>query len=269
MLLLTAIACSDYDLQKKEEEPRPQREDTDTIPDDTTPPTDDTGTTGGGTVTDTDPPIDTGDPLVATEPVYLNTSSTLYSYDPDANSATSLGRFSCSSNMTDIAIDLDGYMYGVDGSALYSIDPRDAQCARVAAVDDYFVGLTFVSDGRLVASGDTVAFLDTSSGRATTLVRAGEYTTSGDIIGLPDGMLYWTVQGADDLVQVDPNDGSTTRVGRINVSDIFGLGYHDGTLYGFTSGGQRVVIDETNAQATDNDRLSGTWWGATTNPVLW
>jgi hypothetical protein len=267
MMLLFVMACSDYDLQHKAEEPPPERDET-TPPEDTdtTPPVD-TGDppTGGGTVTDTEPE----DPLVATEPVYINTAGTLYSYDPASNTATRLGNFDCTSEMTDIAVDLDGYMYGVAWNVLYEIDPTNGRCTRAATLSGDYNGLTFVSDGRLVGSGTTIDVLDPGTGRATALVSRGQFTTSGDIIGLPDGMLYWTVEGADDLVQVDPNSGSTTRVGRINVSGIWGLGYANEELYGFTSGGARVIIDETSASATDNDRLSGSWYGATTNPVLW
>ena len=267
MLLLFVTSCTDYDLRAKEKErAAPDPEDTGEPEVDDSAAEEDTGDTAHGEDT-VDPPDDTAP--VATESVYLNTADTLYSYDPITNVATRIGTFGVSEDITDIAIDLNGSMYGCSFSTLYSINPVTARAARIAAVADDLVGLTFVSDGRLVGAGGLVSFVDTGTGRLTTLVSSGQYTTSGDIIGLPDGQLYWTVQGGDQLIRIDPNSGDTTRMGNINVSSIFALGYANGDLYGFTSAGRRVVIDETNGRATDNDALGGVWWGATTNPVLW
>lgn len=276
LFLVTALlsGCSDYDLSSKEEDPKPDPEedtgvplgDTDTIPD-----TAEEEDTGIVVVPDTGPP-DTGE--AATEAAYINTSSTLFSYDPATGVATRIGEFeegrrAIDGGMTDIAIDLSGIMYGVSFTALYYINPTTAECTFVATVNDEMTGLTFVSDGRLVGAGAAVSFVDTRTGALTTLVRAGEYTTSGDIVGLPDGMLYWTVTGGDALVQVDPNTGDARRRGSIGVTGIFGLGYAYGDLLGFTSAGRVLVMDESNGRPSENDALAGTWWGATTNPVLW
>lgn len=270
MLLFLAIGCTDYGLRGKEAAPpSPEPEDTDEPVVDTDEPVDtgDTADTGHTTdVTDPGP--------VATEPVYINTASTLFSYDPATHTATRIGEFTeggrpVTGGMTDIAIDLDGLMYGGSFTTLYRVDPRNGDCRRVGSLADEMTGLTFVSDGRLVGAGAAVSFVDTSTGDLTPLVRAGQYSTSGDIIGLPDGMLYWTVDGGDDLVQVDPDDGSLRRRGSVGVSGVFGLGYADGELIGFTSSGRVIGIDESSGRSTGSQSLSGTWWGATTNPVLW
>jgi len=67
---------------------------------------------------------------------------------------------------------------------------------------------------------------------------------------------------------VDPNTGTTTRIGNLGTSAVYGLGYAYEQLYGFTSGGRMLAIDATDADAS-SQRLEGAWWGATTNPVLW
>ncbi|MSP54177.1 MAG: hypothetical protein EXR69_00995 [Myxococcales bacterium] len=274
VVLLTLSGCQEYGLKNKVEEDPPP-EDSGTPPIDThtgdTAPVDSDTDTGEVVVEDSPPPEDTA--VVATESVYINTSDMLYSYDPATNTSARIGAFRSGGNavtdMTDIAIDLSGHMYGVSFSKLYSINPATAEASFVASVADSLTGLTFVSDGRLVGTGSKVSFVDTSSGALTTLVPAGRYTTSGDIIGLPDGMLYWTVEGGDDLVQIDPASGGTVRVGNIGVSGLYGLGYADGKMLGFTSGGRVVTIDESTARSGTASSLSGSWWGATTNPVLW
>lgn len=274
VLLSSVVGCQEYGLKNKAEEDLPA-EDSGTPPVDThtgdTAPVDTDTDTGEVVVEDSPPPEDTA--VVATEPVYINTGDMLYSYDPSTNTSSRIGAFRSGGNsvtdMTDIAIDLSGHMYGVSFTKLYAINPSTAEATFVASVGDSMTGLTFVSDGRLVGAGSKVSFVDTSSGALTTLVPAGRYTTSGDIIGLPDGMLYWTVEGGDDLVQVDPGSGTTVRVGSIGVSALYGLGYADGKMLGFTSGGRVVTIDETTARSSSASSLSGSWWGATTNPVLW
>lgn len=262
-------ACTDYDLNRKAEDP-PAKE-----PEDTAAPITDTGDTGEPSDSGTDSGVvEVPDTEVATEAVYINTDTTLFSFDPVTGVATRIGDFEeggqeIAGGMTDIAIDLSGVMFGGSFEALYRINPTTAECTYVASLDDQMTGLTFVSDGRLVGAGEAVSFVDTRTGALTTLVARGEYYTSGDIIGLPDGMLYWTVTGGDGLVQVDPDTGETRRRGTVGVTGVYGLGYAYGDLFGFTSNGEVIEIDPTTGRSTSSSALSGRWWGATTNPVLW
>lgn len=271
-LLVLLAACNDYDLQSKDTGAATPQADDSTPPADTadsapdSPPPEDSGG-----VVDTQPE-DTAP--VATDPVYVSTGSALYGYDPKTNTATKVGDYSRGgskvTDMTDIAIDLNGYMYGCAYTQLYRIDPTNAQTNPIATMDQSFNALTFLSDGSLVGAADnSVYYVDTSSGKTTPLAKNTKYSTSGDIVGLPDGKLYWTVEGGDDLVVVDPATGTATKVGTIGVANLFGVGYADGELYGFSSGGRAVTIDPASATVTANQPLAGSWWGATTNPVLW
>ena len=270
-MLALLLACNDYDLEAKVE---PTKEEP--------------GDTAEEPVVDTgDEPVDTGsddtgtgeipedDPEIATEAIYINTGSTLYGYDPATNTASTVGSFMLGgvrvTDMTDIAIDLTGRMYGVAYDELYRVTPATAAVTHVATLDASYNALTFVSDGTLVAAGDSqVVAVDTSTGRTTRIGR-NDYTSSGDIVGLPDGYLYWSVQGggSDDLVRIDPSTGTATRLGAIGSSGVYALGYAYGSLYGFTSGNEAIVIDATTGRTTSSSRLTGSWWGATTNPVLW
>ncbi len=73
----------------------------------------------------------------------------------------------------------------------------------------------------------------------------------------------------DDLVVVDPDSGVTSMRGSVGVTDLFGVGYAEGSLYAFSSGGEVVEVDPSDATALSVLSLPGTWWGATTNPVVW
>lgn len=264
-----AAACSDYNVRVTDESAEADRPgDTGATPD--------TGAADTGLDTDSgqiEVP-DTGDTeLVATSSVYLNTGNSLFAYDPATNVATRIGTFLergvSVTNMTDIAIDLDGYMFGVAWSELYSINPNDASVTWIATMGASLNALTFLSDGRLVGAGDDVVYVDVANGRVSTLGAAGSFVSSGDILGLPDGYLYWSVQGGDDLVRIDPADGRASRVGSIGTSGIYGLGYGDGVLYGFSGNSESLEIDATTGRGRNVRRLGGAWYGATTNPVLW
>lgn len=270
-LLTLLAACSDYDLRAKATPEPDPGEDTAPFTVDTadTAVEDTAGDTGSGTLPDT------GDPEVATEPVYINSGGTLYGYEPTTNTATMIGGFLDHgvpvSDMTDIAIDLSGHMYGIAYSELYQINPTTAAVTDLGSIGVSCNALTFVSDGTLVAAGDQGVITVDPATLRTAHLGGGSFTSSGDIVGLPDGFLYWSVQGSssDDLVRVDPRSGKATRLGAIGVSGVYSLGYAYGSLYGFTSGNKVVTIDATTGHTTHTDGLTGSWWGATTNPVLW
>jgi hypothetical protein len=269
-MLVLLVACTDYNLKG-------QDKNTEVVE------TADTGTIDTAATTTTDTPVDTvtvtepeDTAPVATEPVYLNTGSSLYSYDPTSNTATRIGDFKDGgtklSTMTDTAIDLNGHMFGCAYAELYAIDPNTAAVTHVATMNGEFNSLTFLSDGRLIGAADgDVAYVDTSNGRTTPLVRNTGFVSSGDIVGLPDGKLYWSVEngGNDALVVVDPATAKATRLGDTGLTNLFGMGYAYGDLLGFSSAGTAAVLDTSNGRATSTTPLTGVWWGATTNPVLW
>lgn len=217
---------------------------------------------------------------VARETVYVNDSTTLYTYDAETGRTTRKGTFRAGSQnlagITDIAIDQGGSLLGVRESGgtyeLYRLNPDTAGGARIATLTVASNGLTFLPDGRLVSAGTSVVVLDRTTGRVVdTLVPAGRYATSGDIIALPDGYLYWSVlsAGADRLVRIDPDAKTTRDMGSTGVNGIYGLGYADGVLYGFTSGGRSVVLDPNTGRSSGSRPVAGDWWGATTNPARW
>jgi len=303
LLILFLCACSDYVVTKRssDEEPADEvvAEDTalpppattseDTAaPEDTAdsginedPPEDTAPAEDTAPPEDTAAPEDTGDDSVdaPVEPVYVHTADTLYSWEPATGHLTLVGDFNASAgglfgdSITDIAIDSVGNFYGVSFSTLYGIDPSTAAVWDIAPLDMSLVGLAATSDGRLIGAGDGLYEIDTTTGETSVLVEEGLYNTSGDIVGLPDSLLYWLVQSVDDsgddLVVVDPDSGSTSFRGRIGVSALFGVGYAEGSLFGFSEAGEVVEIDPSTGEAVSVSPLPGTWWGATTNPVLW
>jgi streptogramin lyase len=213
------------------------------------------------------------EPPPAVEPIYLNTGTDLYTFDPVTLRTTRIGAFSGGAQLTDIAIDAAGRMYGVSFTALYRVDPTNARLTEIASMNTELRGLTCLGDGRLIGAGDGVWSIDPATGALTTVRAAGFATTSGDIVALPDGLLYWSTTGGDMLAIVDPNGGSANLVGDMGVNNVYGMAFYDdgsanGVLWGFAASGQALRIDPATGRATVQS-VPGTWWGATTNPVLW
>jgi hypothetical protein len=153
--------------------------------------------------------------------------------------------------------------------------------------DADMVAMTFLSDGRLVVGGtESLQYVDIDQGCASSplFARGAEssFETSGDIVGHPDEILYWTVRGDDHedddaLARVDPSGMwgavkvGSIKEGRTGFNRLFGLAYDEGeeALYGFSANGQILRIDPTTGAAVELTRLDLEWWGATTNPVVW
>lgn len=274
--MIFLLACSEYVIDDRAQKPGALDSQSTENPPDTAPTTD---SSVHDSNTQTVDPDDSGgpqdsDPTVATASIYIHTSTELYSYDTSSHTASLIGRFSeggvTISDMTDIAIDLNGHMYGGSFTDLYQIDPRNGNCSHVQRLDDAATGLTFLADGRLVIAGNAIRFIDLNTGTFSTLVPAGQHTTSGDIVGLPDGFLYWSIaENGEKLAKVDPNTGAVSIVGPLSKSSLYGLGYTDGTLYGFSAQGDVIGVDPATAMTTFSQRLNPIWWGATTNPVTW
>lgn len=292
LLLLGALGCSDYVISKTGEVMDGSMDDTGVAAEETTPPEreprqprdtaepDAPAEEPEEDLPEEEPPEDPPpieeppDVEVPTEPVYLHTGSTLYSWDPDTGLLSLIGDFFDADGtelglITDIAIDSDGHFYGVTYEGLYGIDGHSAEAWLLTELSTPLFGLTATSDGRVVGGGDGLYIIDTETGALETLVAPGVYETSGDLVGLPDGLLYWAVREGDGLVVVDPNTGANTRRGEIGVEGVYGLGFAGESLYGFTEEGQALQIDASTGEILSTTSLPGAWYGATTNPVVW
>ncbi len=217
------------------------------------------------------------DPFVATAPVYANTFDTLFEVEPETGAILEIGQFHDAEgtveNFVDIAIDMDGYMVGGTYDGLYRIHPETAEVELLCETSVDMLALTFTPGGNLVAGGErTLLLLDVETCATQPLIQESFFETSGDLVGLPDGYLYWTVRGedGDELVRLDAETAMWAWVGKIGAERLYGLGYDDGDLFGFSSNGEIIAISpETGAGHVRSTNQSMSWWGATTNPVAW
>ena len=285
-ILMLGWGCSDYTVSKRETvnagtdelvEDTAEPEAEETPPDPPVP--EDTGDDG----IDEDVPEDSGEepPVeVPEEPVYVHTADTLFSWEPTTGTLTRINDFNdgvggpFNASMTDIAIDGDGNFYGVSFTGLHGIDPVTAAVWDIATMDMALVGLAATSDGRLIGAGDGLYEINTATGQTSEFVRPGVFETSGDVVGLPDRNLYWLVRSEDEtsgdrLVVVNSTTAESRVVGSVGLTSLFGVGYSGGALYGFSESGEVIEIDPATAEVLSTAAIDYSWWGATTNPVVW
>jgi len=137
--------------------------------------------------------------------------------------------------MTDIAFDPTGNLYGLGFGSLYSIDKTTGASSLIGA-HGISVGnaLVFGSDGTLYGAGggsDRLYSLNVSTGVGTSLGTIGFYS-GGDLAFV--GSDFYLASGSGDLVKIDlANLSNTTAIGSFGVSGVYGLATApDGTLYG-------------------------------------
>ncbi len=210
--------------------------------------------------------------------VYANTSSELYRVDPRTFDIALVGRFTFSDSdqdhqMTDIAVNAAGEIWGITFNAIYRIDAGSARCTLVSPLEGQYNGLTFVPAGvrnpsaevLLAVAGSGAYFVvNTSTGRVQRLGSYGAFSSSGDLVSIATAETWAVVKraGEDHLARVDLRAGTTTLIGPTGVDDIWGVGYWRGRLYGFAEGGQFVTIDPATGRATVQSSADRAWWGA-------
>jgi hypothetical protein len=223
--------------------------------------------------------------------VFAHSSSQLYSIDPDSLAVTLVGDFGwpvgTADSMTDVAVDRDGNMIGVSFTKVYSVDTTTAQTTFLADLQGEFNGLSFVptdpndpdSQEELVAAASTgmVYRLDPMTGESTQVgAYGGTFRSSGDIVSVTGFGTVATVKDGvnptDLLVRIDPQAGyEATLIGDTMVTDIWGLGFWNDRVYGFSDSDGFVLIDTLTGKAQSVGQSDIHWWGAgvtTSAPVI-
>ncbi len=233
-----------------------------------------------GGITDDTTMLPPSDARSASGLVYANSPRELYRIDPMTRAVTSVGAFNgpCAAEpMTDIAIDQSGVLIGVTFDNVYRIDAETAACELLAPLPRDFNGLSFVPSGdEDILVGTTVMGelyqIDAATGMSNRIARyGGGVQSAGDLVAVRGVGTFAAVRRMSDttdhLARVDVATGTTTVIGDTGFFDVFGLGYWNGSVYGFTNSRKFVLIDLTTGAGTLVEQGTVTWWGAgvTTN----
>ena len=270
------VDCADSDCEGQ----GPCGGDDDTTGDDDSTPVDDDSTGDDDSVGDDDT---TPTPQGAF--LYAATASSLFEIDPVAPySSTWVADFYTLSGadfaVTDIAIDTHGQMYATTFDDLYQVEVSTGALTHVGG--PYWSlsanALTVLADGRMLIGGTNSSQLyeiDSSNGNMTDLGDLDGWLFAGDMVGLPDGLLYCLVSADGEggsptsLLIWDGSNGNVVSTGATGVGAMYGVGFGLGTLFGFNEAGHIYTVDQASGAATDEGNLGPAWWGATTNPARW
>jgi hypothetical protein len=181
----------------------------------------------------------------------------LYTVNPATGGLSLIGAFG--TEMYDIAwSDSLGMMYGISGasgtSSLYTVNRSTGAATVVGSSGAFLNGLVF-GNGTLYASGNhTFYTVNRATGLATT-VGSGTYTSSGDLEFDGSGNLYLTstTGGNDSLYRINTATGAGTLIGSagsLGFPNVWGLAWANGTMYGFTAGGNVITINLATGAGT-------------------
>jgi DNA-binding beta-propeller fold protein YncE len=196
--------------------------------------------------------------------VFGHSADTLYKLDPDTKAVTIVHAFQSCDPIIDIALDESSTLYGTSYNALYTIDKTTAKCTQIAT-GTYPNSLSFVPKGTVDANEEAlVGFdqgnyvrIDTKTGTKTKIGSiGGGLASSGDIVSVKGGATYVTVKGGtcdDCIIEINPANGSLVKNwGAIAHTDVFGLSFWGGKVYGFDNGGDlfEVTFDTSGIKTT-------------------
>ncbi|MBV1858170.1 MAG: hypothetical protein KUG77_07145 [Nannocystaceae bacterium] len=216
---------------------------------------------------------------VERETIYVNSSDTLFAFDPVSLTLAQLGRFTFddggTASVTDIAIDRDGLLYALSAGMLYVCDPLSVVCTAQGPSSANSAG--FAEFGALDPDNDVLVLVEGSevvqvrvdgSGPETTVVGMLDgYSSSGDVMPLEGTtmLLSSPSDGGDVLIAFDAATaevlGPLMRLPGLS----YGLAGFGGEIWVFTDLGEILRVDE-NESAQQMLRVDVRLWGAATHP---
>ncbi len=223
--------------------------------------------------------------------VYMHTASELWTMNVKTYDLVLVGEFGWppevwSDEMTDIAFDAYGVLYGVSFDSVYTCHPGTAQCTRIGELPDSFNALTLVPKGLIdpkkevivAISGDGGWYrMDIQAGQAT-LTLLGEYgwdySSSGDAYSIQGIGTYAAVDkgfGDDIIVEVDPANGKVIQeiCPLPGYSSVYGLAGWTDRAFAFDATGAILVVDIGDKAIVKQIKDQGqVWYGAGVCTVL-
>ena len=240
--------------------------------------------------------------IVPDSRVYAHSGSKLYQINVQTLAPVEIGSMTGlgTQSLTDLAIDKNDRMIGITLDKLYEVNATSGAATLISdlsASAQGFTSLSFVpmnlndpSSTDILVSANSVGevfSIDAAAGTATKLgaygtVAAGRVGSSGDLIAVRGLGIYATVNigtdptAQDYLARIDPATWTATPLGTgTGFNDIFGLGYWQGTIYGFVAtsqtAGKMITIDPNTGKGTEVLNGAIRWFGAgvaTDAPIL-
>lgn len=238
-------------------------------------------------------PDDGGQPgIVTPKKIYAHSASTLHTVDVVDYSVANIGPFKWPADggghqMTDVAIDRYGVLYGVTFDRLYVCNPVSAQCFNLGTLPGSYNGLTWIPAGIIDDSGKDSLIGITNPGtwnlltiknQQVTAQQLGSYgagyTSAGDAFSIEGVGTFAAVnkngQASTVIVTVDPKNGKVTGELAITqgYSSVYGLAGWEGLILAFDSSSQMIKVDPVTKVVTKLGNKGVAWWGAGVGTIL-
>jgi hypothetical protein len=173
--------------------------------------------------------------------------------------------------MFDIAFNATGQLFGISGTALYSINSTTAASTLIGTTgsSSNINSLVFGSDGTLYGASNGLYKFNTTTGAGTQIGTnfASGASSSGDL-AFVGGKLYLSTLGSpsDRLANLNTSTGALTDVGSIGFASVFGMASPNGAdLYGFSDNRVLSINATTGAGrllSTANGPVLGAVYGS-------
>lgn len=206
-------------------------------------------------------PPPSGQPAEIAE-VFGHSDDTLYRLDPETKNVSVVGQFSGCAKVIDIALTEGSKIYATSYQSLYEVDKATAKCTEIAKGSSFPNSLSFVPKGTLDPNEEALVGyvdadyvrIDTKTGAVSKVGTLGDanLVSSGDVVSVKGGATYLTVKShksgtgcekTDCLVEIDPTTGKIAkRWGSIEHSNVFGLSFWAGKIYGFDDTGELFEV---------------------------
>jgi hypothetical protein len=224
--------------------------------------------------------------------VYMHTADELWTMNIKTYELVLIGQFDWpaqvwTDQMTDIAFDAYGVLYGVSFSSVYTCHPETAFCTYLGELPDSFNALTLVPKGLVDPSKEVIIAISNDGGwyrmdlvgdeAVVTQLGAygGDYTSSGDAYSILGIGTYAAVNkgfGADDyIIEVDPATGKALNeiCPLPGFSSVYGLAGWTDRAFAFDESGAILIIDTGDGQIVKQLKETGeAWWGAGVCTIL-
>jgi len=148
--------------------------------------------------------------------VLYGAGTELVTIDPADGSTSLIGTIHSDTEpiiwMQGIAFHPGGALYGVAGTALYSIDPATAFATQIGDIGDFVWGIDFAPDGTLYGTGADLVIID--PGTAGIVSTVGSLPVAGivDIDFAPDGLIYGVYYAPSSLYRITPSDAAAALI---------------------------------------------------------
>lgn len=162
---------------------------------------------------------------------------------------------------TDLAA-FNNDLFGVTFNSLYRIDPNTGASTLVGNLGVFGMNaLGFAPSGELYAAGGSGFYtVNLTTGAATRVANIPDFASSGDLVydSTSGRFLATSLNGSTDALYSIGTGGDARLVGNVGFSNVWGLLFDNGTLYGYTSDQKQIVINPTTGAGTFDRTLADT-----------